>query len=235
MPLRGTAALAMWWDMAPDMKPEFEHWHSHEHFPERLGVPGFRRASRWTSAGGGEGVFVMYEVASHAVLSSQAYVDHLNSPTPWSTKMMPHHRHMVRSQCHVLASAGSALARHALTLRLSPLPGRGEDLLASLRTLCEDLAQRPGLVGAHLLRHQTPDMPETTEQRIRQSADRFADRVLVVLGYTGEALERLLHADLSEEALRHAGAADDAVGGLYTLSHSASAEEFAGEHVPALA
>ena len=66
MPLRGTAALAMWWDMAPDMKAEFEDWHSHEHFPERLGVPGFHRASRWTSASGGEAVFVMYDLASHS-------------------------------------------------------------------------------------------------------------------------------------------------------------------------
>jgi len=233
MPLRGTAALAMWWDMAPDMKAEFEDWHSHEHFPERLGVPGFRRASRWTSASGGEGVFVMYELASHAVLSSGAYVDHLNRPTPWSTKMMPHHRNMVRSQCHVLASAGGAVARHALTVRLSPQPGRGDDLLASLRAVCEGLAQRPGLVGAHLLQHQTPAMAETTEQRIRNSADRFADRVLVVLGYAGDVLERLRDADLAEGALREAGVAEGAVSGMYTLSHSASAEEFAGEHSPA--
>ena len=222
----------MWWDMAPDMKAEFEHWHSHEHFPERLGVPGFHRASRWTSAGGGEGVFVMYDLASHAVLSSRAYVSHLNSPTPWSTKMMPHHRNMVRSQCLVLASAGSAVARHALTVRLSLQPGRGDDLLASLGALCDGLAQRPGLVGAHLLRHQTPDMAETTEQRIRNSADGFADRVLVVLGYAGEVLEQLLHTDLSEEALRHAGAAGGAVSGMYTLSHSATAEEFTGERLP---
>lgn len=229
MPLRGTAALAMWWDMAPEMKAEFEDWHSHEHFPERLGVPGFRRASRWTSASGGEGVFVLYELASHAVLSSQAYASHLNSPTPWSTKMMPHHRNMVRSQCHVLASAGSAVARHALTLRHSPQPGREDDMLASLRTLCDGLAQRPGLVGAHLLRHQAPDMPQTTEQRIRNSADRFADRVLVVFGYAREVLEQLLHADLAAGALHKAGAADGAVSDIYTLAHSATVEEFTGE------
>lgn len=231
MPLRGTAALAMWWDMAPEMQAEFEDWHSHEHFPERLSVPGFRRASRWTSASGSEGVFVLYELASHAVLSSQAYASHLNKPTPWSTKMMPHHRNMVRSQCHVLASAGSAVARHALTLRLSPQPGREDDMRASLRALCDGLAQRPGLVGAHLLRHQAPDMPETTEQRIRHSADRFADRVFVVLGYAREVLEQLLHADLAAGALHNAGAADGAVSDIYTLAHSATVEEFAGERL----
>ena len=86
MLLPGSAALAMWWDMAPEMKSEFEHWHSHEHFPERLGVPGFRRASRWTSVPGGEGIFVMYELTSYAILSSDAYVSHLNTPSPWSPR-----------------------------------------------------------------------------------------------------------------------------------------------------
>ena len=46
MSLLGKACLAMWWDMAPDMRAEFEHWHSHEHFPERLAIPGFQRATR---------------------------------------------------------------------------------------------------------------------------------------------------------------------------------------------
>lgn len=227
MSLLGNAALAMWWDMAPEMKSEFEDWHSHEHFPERLGVPGFRRASRWTRADGGEGVFVLYEVTSHAVLSSDAYVRHLNTPTPWSTRMMPHHRNMVRSQCHVLASCGGSAARHALTLRVSPQQGRGDELLAWFRPLCTALVRRPGLVGAHLLQHQTPPMPETTEQRIRNSADRVADWVFVVMGYDAPVLEALVQDDLAAAALRSAGAADGALAGLYTLSHSATAEDVA--------
>jgi hypothetical protein len=38
MALPGKAALAMWWDMAPGMRAEFEDGHSHEHFPERLAI-----------------------------------------------------------------------------------------------------------------------------------------------------------------------------------------------------
>lgn len=227
MSLLGSAALAMWWDMAPEMKSEFEDWHSHEHFPERLGVPGFRRASRWTSADGGEGIFVMYELTSHAILSSDAYVSHLNTPTPWSARMMPHHRNMVRSQCHVLASSGGSAARHALTLRISPMQDRADELLAFFRTLCAAVVQRPGIVGAHLLRHQTPPVAETTEQRIRNSADRVADWVFVALGYEAHVLELLVHADLAAAALQASGAAEGALSGLYTLSHSATSEEVA--------
>ena len=106
MPLLGKAALAMWWDMAPEMKAGFEDWHSHEHFPERLGIPGFLRASRWSSASGGEGFFVMYELEAYETLSSPQYLARLNAPTPWSTRLMPHHRNMVRSQCRVLETRG---------------------------------------------------------------------------------------------------------------------------------
>ncbi|RJP71623.1 MAG: hypothetical protein C4535_02565 [Comamonadaceae bacterium] len=220
MSLLGSACLAMWWDMAADMRPEFEHWHSHEHFPERLALPGFRRASRWTSATGGEGVFVMYELESWAMLSSPAYLASLNAPSPWSTKLMPHHRHMVRSQCHVLESRGAAVARQALTLRLSPAGGRDADLLHALKTRAADLVALPGLAGVHLLRHQAPAIAETTEQKIRGGADQGADWVLVVCGYEAAVLDALAQGPLNEDALVALGARPGVVGGRYALSLS---------------
>ena len=102
----------MWWDMSASRRSEFEHWHTHEHFPERLGIPGFRRATRWTSAAGDEGIFVMYELDDYDVLASPAYLTRLNAPTAWSTRLMPEHRNMVRSQCRVLESRGINAARN---------------------------------------------------------------------------------------------------------------------------
>ena len=99
----------MWWDVEPAQQAEFEHWHSHEHFPERLVLPGFLRASRWSAADGGEGFFILYELQEHAALSSLEYLSRLNTPTPWSTRLMPHHRNMVRSQTRVLHSHGAGV------------------------------------------------------------------------------------------------------------------------------
>ncbi len=212
----------MWWDMSPHMMAGFEDWHSHEHFPERLAVPGFLRGTRWTSAGGGEGVFQMYELESYGVLSSPGYVTRLNAPTPWSAKMMPEHRNMVRSQCHVLESRGGGVARQALTVRLSPVPRRDEALRVSFRALIDTLVMRPGLTGAHLLQHQTPPVAATTEQKIRGSADQYADWVLVVTGYAPQALASLADTELSGSALRKLGAAPGHTTGLYSLSCSAT-------------
>jgi len=226
MPLLGEAALAMWWHMAPEMLSEFEDWHSHEHFPERLAIPGFRRASRWTSASGDDAVFVMYELASHEVLSSPDYLASLNAPSAWSTGMMPHHRHMVRCQSRVLESGGAAVARQALTVRLSPAPGRGDPLRAALRSLIDTLPTRPGLMGAHLLRHEAPPIAQTTEQKIR-GADQVADWVFVAVGYDPAALDALAHGELAEAALVALGAAPSPVCGRFALSCSATPADLA--------
>jgi hypothetical protein len=221
MALLGTGALAMWWDMASDMRAEFEDWHSHEHFPERMSIAGFRRGTRWISAAGDDGVFVLYEVDSHAILSSADYVAHLNTPTPWSTKMMPHHRNMVRSQCDVLHTHGGAVARHALTVRLDAATGRDDELRARLALLARTLASQPGLVGAHLLRHRAPALALTREQKIRNGVDRVAHNVLVVYGYGLDALRAVMAAGLADGGSPH-GAAPGHVAGLYTLSYSAT-------------
>ncbi|MDB5858230.1 MAG: hypothetical protein JWQ76_1919 [Ramlibacter sp.] len=225
---RDQACLAMWWSMDAQQRPEFEHWHSHEHFPERLRIPGFLRASRWLDANGGEGVFVMYELASHETLSSPAYLERLNAPSPWSQRMMPLHRSMVRCQCQVLASAGGTVARHALTVQLSPAAGRSQELRGALAGLTRELAGRPGFAGGHLLQHQAPGIAETTEQKIR-GGDAAADWIFVATAYEAPALESLLQSALAEDALLAMGAAAGAVRGSYLLSHSATPADVAGE------
>jgi len=218
MALSGQSALAMWWDMASEMRAEFEHWHSHEHFPERLALPGFLRASRW-SATGGEGFFILYELQEHAALSSPEYLARLNAPTPWSTRLMPHHRNMVRAQTRVLHSHGAGVARHAMTLRLTPRDGQAERLQAALRGHIGTLPLQAGLAGAHLLRTDTPAIASTTEQKIRGNADRTADWVFVVCAYDQEVL-RAFNESLTPAAVHALGASPDAVAGCYSLSLS---------------
>jgi hypothetical protein len=212
----------MWWDLAPAMQREFEDWHTHEHFPERLGVPGFLRASRWTSAQGGEGVFVLYELQGYPVLSSREYLARLNAPTPWSAKLMPHHRNMVRTQNHVLESRGAAIARLAMTIRMSPAPDRAGELRPGLASLIEEAASAPGISGVHLLRHQAPAIAQTMEQRMRGSADRAADWALIVCAYEAGGLEALAGGVLSAESLQRLGASADQVRDTYALSSSAT-------------
>jgi hypothetical protein len=217
MPLLGQAAVAMWWDMAAAHRAEFEDWHTHEHFPERLSIPGFRRGSRWASATGGEGFFVMYELASYETLTSPAYFARLNDPTPWSLKMMPRHRNMVRSQCQVLESRGGGSAGAMLTVRLSPQPERADALRDHLRPVLNAMPQRAGVTAAHLLQTQTPQAATTTEQKIRGGADGVADWIVLVSGYEAQALQDLAAGELGAPALQQAGAMPGQMSALYRL------------------
>ena len=168
----GCAAVAMWWDVAPAMRAEWEHWHSSEHMPERLAIPGFLRGTRWVARSGEPSYFVLYEVADLATITSGAYLERLNNPTPWSRKMMPHHRNMVRSLCLVRDGYGGGIPSVMATVRLS---GKIE------------LPREKGLTGAHLLESQPMPGAQTTEQKIR-GADASADWILLVGGYDAQAL-----------------------------------------------
>jgi hypothetical protein len=219
MSLLGTAAVAMWWDMAPDLRSEFEDWHSHEHFPERMSIPGFRRGSRWASEDGGEGFFVLYELETYGTLTSLHYLARLNDPTPWSTKMMPHHRNMVRSQCRILETNGGGVAQFMLTLRFSPAVGQADALHRNLRSLLARLPTSPGITGAHLLLTETPDAPATAEQKIR-GGDAAADWIILVSGYDREALEKGAAAELGATSLQQAGTLSSTAPSLYRLSYT---------------
>jgi hypothetical protein len=174
----GKAAIVMWWDVAPEMRAEWEDWHTSEHMPERLAIPGFLRGTRWIALSGEPSYFVVYEVARWATISGGAYLERLNNPTPWSRKMMPHHRNMVRSLCELRSGWGGGLPSVLATVRFSPRAG-----------VLPRLAPRKGLTSAHLLESRPMSGAPTTEQKIR-GGDATADWVLLVGGSDLEALKR---------------------------------------------
>jgi hypothetical protein len=197
----GHAAVAMWWDIASDVRPEWEHWHTREHMPERLAIPGFLRGGRWVAE---SSYFVLYEAEQLATLTTGAYVDRLNNPTPWSRKMMPHHRNMVRSLCRVHAKFGGGLGPVMATSRFSA----GDKVPASLDA-------GSGVTGVVLLESvPVSEVPRTEEQKIR-GGDAQADWVLLVCGY-------------DVDAVRSAScefAPPGAVEGVYRLAYSLTSKD----------
>ena len=165
----GKAAVAMWWDIAPEMQAECEDWHSHEHMPERLAIPGFLRGTRWIALSGEPSYFVLYEAARLATITGGAYLERLNNPTPWSRKMMPHHRNMVRSLCRVRASFGGGVAHAVATMRFSPYREARDCFRSGSSAMrCLRCRERKGLTGAHLLESQP--MPRARRPPSRRSA-----------------------------------------------------------------
>lgn len=221
MAMHGTAALAMWWDMAEEHRKAFEHWHSHEHFPERLGLPGFLRASRWLAADGGERVFVVYELRDRGALSSPEYLARLNAPTPWSTKMMPFHRNMRRAQCHIQESCGGVTGANVMTLRFEHAPAnRDEPMRKAWRALAANLCTNEGVAGVHLLWHESPPIAQTAEQRIR-GGDQVADWIAVISAYDVAAMDRAEAKVRLPEMVNQLGLAGGFEAERFRLSYSA--------------
>ena len=219
----GRAAVAMWWDVPPEARAEWEDWHTHEHMPERLGIPGFLRGTRWVALTGEPSYFVLYEAARAATIASGVYVERLNNPTPWSRKMMPHHRNMVRSLCRVRAAFGGGLAQATATIRFSTLPRRRGAVLKWLAAeVMPPLPSRKGLTGAYLLESLAADVPRTEENQIR-GMDARADCVLLVGGYDAEAVRAVVDGELGE--LEAHGAAPGRVEGLYRCAYSLTAKD----------
>jgi hypothetical protein len=223
MPLLGQAAMLLTFDIAAEAIVEHDDWHTHEHLPERLGIPGFLRGTRWVATQGQPRYLVLYEVAELATLESAAYLQRLNAPTPWTTKIMAHYRGMTRGFCAVTASFGLGAGQAGWLLRLRPQAGAEERLRAWLvGQLLPALPQRAGLVGAHLLEGaRAPAM--TNEQRLR-GADAGVDWAVLVTGYEADALAALAATEFAPARLAAQGAADVQQAG-YRAAVTLSADE----------
>ena len=182
------AALLLSFDIAAEAQREHDDWHSHEHLPERLAIPGFVRGSRWRGLGSGPAYFVMYEVQELGVLTSPAYMERLNHPSPWTAKMMPSYRGMRRGLCTLAARAGHGLGGFGLLLRFGAAAAGGEALRAWLADdLIPTLPARSGLASATLWRSGV-QAELTVEQRMR-GQDAGVDGALLVTGFSESAVD----------------------------------------------
>lgn len=209
-------------DVAEDAIAEHDQWHTQEHLPERLSVPGFVRGTRWVALQGQPRYFVMYEVERLATLSSAAYLDRLNHPSPWTAKIMPHYRGMARGFCSVTRSFGLGIGHAGLLLRFRPAPESESSLRDGLLQALAPLPSTPGIGSAHLFEGAlTPQM--TNEQRIR-GADAGFDWALFVTGYSQDALAQLMQADLGSAALERHGATG-VLAALYRMDYALTERE----------
>ena len=228
MPLLGSAAMLLSFDVAPEAIPEHDDWHTHEHLPERLAIPGFLRGTRWVARRGRPRYLVLYEVVHLATLTSDAYLARLNAPSAWTSRMMPHYRGMSRGFCTITGSAGVGTGHLALSIRFKPDAAAANSLR---RWLVEERlppsVRTRGVGSAHLLEGAVaPAM--THEQRLRCAADADVDWAVLVTGYDEDALIRLADAELDAAHLARHGATN-VTSALYAMDYSLVRTEVADD------
>ena len=222
MPLAGSAVLAIWNDIAPGGDAEFDHWHTSEHIPERVSVPGFLRGRRYNVVAGNPTYFTLYETDSVAVLQSPAYLARLDAPTPWTSKCIRLFRNNRRTACRTTVSLGVGMGGVLATLELGPLAGRDDVLRAWLSsTALPAAAARAGIVGAHLCEADVEmTIVRTAEKKLTDKPDTLARWVVMVEGLDPELVEGAVRALLDTEHLTRHGAAPDVSLALYRLVYA---------------
>jgi hypothetical protein len=221
MALLGKGALMIWHDPTPEIESDYNEWHSKEHIYERVGVPGFLRGQRGVAISGAPKYFNLYEVEEFATLTSQAYLDRLNDPTPWTRRVAPHMHNNSRTLCRVTASLGGGVPAFWTMILVSPPSGAAEQLRSWIgRSALPELLDRPGILGGHLLEGDpTTSGTETAEKRLRSGGTELVDWVILIGGYDREALATVDTAALSDGNLAAQGAAASTVRGIYRLVH----------------
>ena len=205
MPLLGSAAMLLSFDVVPESVAEHDHWHTVEHLPERLSIPGFLRGTRWVALEGQPRYMVLYEVEALATLTSAAYLERLNNPSPWTTNIMPSYRGMRRGFCAVAGSFGHGLGHLCALRAVQAASRRGRAAPVVARTMrcprCRAARGSAACIGSQGA--LTPAM--THEQRIR-GADAGVDSALLVTGYDRAVLTALLQVELGADSLAQHGA-----------------------------
>ena len=168
--------LSIWNDMDVEHQDFYEQWYMNEHFPERLGVPGFRRGRRYEAVEADRRYFSFYELDSPEVLFSEAYLARLNAPTAWTQRIMSVWKGMFRTVCERLERKGSALGGYVVVARwevpVAPEPG----IAGGIR---EGLAD-PSVVTVDVWRAFERQNAATQESQRRGTPDRLITAAVVV-------------------------------------------------------
>ena len=166
MALKGRAFLAIWHDIASAGEAEYNVWHTRQHMPERMGVPGFLRARRYVDWNlNDQRYFTLYEGAALETFSSDAYRARLNNPTAWSERVQPNFLNFGRSACVVSASVGRGVGGALATFRFDLAKGITADFEAASEKLACRIAALEGVTGAHF----GVAAPDTTRVRTKET------------------------------------------------------------------
>jgi len=201
MTLAGRGAVAIWHDIAPEGRTEFYAWHGNEHMKERVAIPGFLRGRRYAAVTGCPEYFNLYETESPSTVTSAAYLERLNHPTPWTLSTVPHFCGVARSLCTVAASHGVGQGGLIATFRYAlPLGANVKHRERMANVVLPALAERTDVAGCHLLvADEAASAARTVEKNVRAENNEVPPWIVLVESWgDGPAFNELCSSMLAD-------------------------------------
>jgi hypothetical protein len=156
--------LAIFNDVAAGRDAEFDAWFQSEHLLERLAVPGFLFGRRHQAISGSAAYSNFYLVESPAVLTSKAYLERLDNPTPMTKKIMSEvFLNMNRTLCHRTLRRGGFRGAYAVMMRFNDAPD-----IEGLTQLANELANDTAVAACEIWTAVDPaGQPVSMEEKLR--------------------------------------------------------------------
>jgi hypothetical protein len=163
--------LAIWTDVDPDFRIEFQKWHNCEHITDRITLPGFFVGRRYQGTGDAPTFLMCYETDDAKVLASEPYLHAVNNPSPWSKKVIPRSKNLVRAIYTLLFSEGAKPPTEApflLLMKFNMDAGREEKILQWVQEeWLPKLCKIPGVYRGRLYRvDENVSLIQTAERKI---------------------------------------------------------------------
>ena len=223
MSLLGGAVLVNWGGIMPDKEEDYNQWHSKEHMPERISLPGFLRGYR---AMGIEGTnlnhkyFMMYEAKNKEVFVSKEYLEKLNNPTKWTKEILSNYISPSRTICSVISSKSIGSGNFISTIRFLDEKFKRNHDLEKLKVFIREVTEFQNITGMHFLEgDKSFGQMNTEEKKYRSSQgkqDQIISQVLILEGLKLDSLKIALDYLIKKFLIKET---DRTIFNFYTCQH----------------
>jgi len=196
MSLLGNAVLVNWGGIVENKEIDYNQWHSVEHMPERISLPGFLRGCRAIGIAGTDiknKYFMMYEAQRKEVFVSKKYLDRLNNPTKWTRDILSNYISPSRTICSVIASKSIGFGGYFSTIRFLKTNIEKEHNVETLKLSLPQTIKLDGITGMHVILGDNTFGQMKTEEKIYRSSqgmeDQLISQAIVIEGLNYTALK----------------------------------------------
>ena len=179
MALLGKGALLNWGGVLPKHDLDYNLWHSLEHMPERMSVKGFLRAFRCVGLKGtndNDKYFMMYDVKNKDILSSKQYLNRLNNPTDWTSKILSKYVYPSRAICEVIKtkSLTNGLSGFFVTIRYL---SQNNDI-KNFYNISDEIMRQNGIFSIHCFQSDREISLIKTKEKVIRSFQGNKDEII---------------------------------------------------------
>ena len=233
MSLLGNAVLVNWGGVVQEKEIDYNQWHSLEHMPERISLPGFLRGFRAQAEPGtnlNHKYFMMYEAEEKETFISKEYLERLNNPTKWTKEILSYYISPSRTICSVIASKSVGLSGFLSTIRFLDHDIENKFNVEKLKLSLPRVIKLKGITGMHfLLGDNTFGQMRTEEKKYRSSQgmdDQVVSQAIIIEGLNYFALRIAVESFFAEYSIN---ANMNIITNFYCCQHIFTKQDLVGQ------